>query len=293
MKRSHRIIAFTLVELLIVIAIISLLMAILMPGALWALEMAHRVVCANRLRQIGVAAHSYARSRDGRWPDLYRGAEGETWHAVGEGREAGAGGAMPIPVESNTANLWLLARVGITEDTRIFVCPSSDHTPDRSVSDPASVWDFAGPEHVSYSYQNVLGRYAIGDSAPATLAVAADANPQRADFAEAVERHLAGEPRFEVPEWGAIDPDAPWELNSPNHQFRGQNVVYAGGHVEWKDHPYAGRHHDNIWVRRTADGPESSPADMESLRAWDDGGSYGRTDRGLTPGDTVDTMLAP
>ncbi len=293
MKRHYRLIGFTLVELLIVISIIAILMATLMPGVSWALELARRASCANRLRQIGLACQSFARGREQQWPDLYRGVEGETWHEIGASREPGPDGAMPTPLKSNTANLWLLARAGITEDTSLFVCPSSDQTPDRSVANPADVWDFRGPQHVSYSYQNVLGPCAIRGSAPATLAVAADANPLRADFAGAVERHLASRPQFEVPQWGAVNPEAPWELNSPNHAFKGQNVLYADGRVDWKDHPYAGRHWDNIWVARYSDGPEAEPDDIESLRAWDDGTSYGRTGRGVASGDKTDSVLAP
>jgi prepilin-type processing-associated H-X9-DG protein/prepilin-type N-terminal cleavage/methylation domain-containing protein len=52
--------AFTLVELLVVIAVVSLLIALLMPALSFAREQANRVKCLSNLRQIGQAALQHA-----------------------------------------------------------------------------------------------------------------------------------------------------------------------------------------------------------------------------------------
>ncbi|MDX1930727.1 MAG: DUF1559 domain-containing protein [Pirellulaceae bacterium] len=58
MQYSKRM-AFTLVELLVVISIIGLVVALLLPAIGAAREAARRMDCSNRLRQIGIAMNNY------------------------------------------------------------------------------------------------------------------------------------------------------------------------------------------------------------------------------------------
>jgi prepilin-type N-terminal cleavage/methylation domain-containing protein/prepilin-type processing-associated H-X9-DG protein len=59
MRHPHYRVGFTLVELLLVIAIIGTLVALLMPAIQAARESARRATCMNNLKQIGVAISNY------------------------------------------------------------------------------------------------------------------------------------------------------------------------------------------------------------------------------------------
>jgi prepilin-type N-terminal cleavage/methylation domain-containing protein/prepilin-type processing-associated H-X9-DG protein len=310
MKRK----GFTLVELLVVVTIIGMLIAILIPAVFGALEQANRAACANNLSQFGKAGRTYATAHRQRWPKVFT-AQSQFWDDIGSTRQDHVpfGQAEPTTTQvgdngqapnSNTANLWVLVALqGMTPQS--FICPSAAkmHSPDSSVVRYNLVRDFKGCENISYSYQNVFGTYTLTETASthsSTLAIAADANPLRWDFNDLVLRKLdpANETTFEQ-----TDETEPWirgeqgggqahlitaafELNSPNHNWKGQNVLYLDGHVDWKEHPYCGPVYDNIWAAMpragTGGGGGGTPGTRFDPRRLDDI----HTRNGLTGGTT-------
>ncbi len=62
-KHSKQRTAFTLVELLIVIAVIGVLVALLLPALTIVKESARRSLCSSNLKQIGLAANAYHEAR--------------------------------------------------------------------------------------------------------------------------------------------------------------------------------------------------------------------------------------
>ena len=76
--------AFTLVELVVVVAIIGVLAAMIAPALVAAMGMAHQTACAWNLKQIGLAVQLYLNDNDGWFFPLYdppeSGAPGRVWY---------------------------------------------------------------------------------------------------------------------------------------------------------------------------------------------------------------------
>jgi prepilin-type N-terminal cleavage/methylation domain-containing protein len=120
--------AFTLVELLVVIAIIGVLVALLLPAVQQARESSRRTQCANNLKQIGLALHSFN--------DIYnylpytRLDTRETWAVL----------LMPHVEQGNLFNQWVMTKQyydqvpEVREKTlKVYVCPSRRSPPKKSL----------------------------------------------------------------------------------------------------------------------------------------------------------------
>ncbi len=70
--RKARPYGFTLVELLVVLAIISILAGLLLPGLARAREAARRASCSSNLRQMGLVCKMYASENAGAFPTVQR-----------------------------------------------------------------------------------------------------------------------------------------------------------------------------------------------------------------------------
>ena len=75
----RRIVAFTLVELIVTMGIIAILVAIALPALSSAMQHANCAVCSVRMRSLGMAFHVYASDHNDQLPGRVTGAGNEKW----------------------------------------------------------------------------------------------------------------------------------------------------------------------------------------------------------------------
>ncbi len=115
--------AFTLVELLVVIAVIGILIALLLPAVQAAREAARRAQCSNNLKQISLAVHGYhdtCHRLPPAWTDPALGNESAFTHILPYLEQASAYELYDFTLgNSHPANLQVVA-----QRVSSFVCPS-------------------------------------------------------------------------------------------------------------------------------------------------------------------------
>lgn len=130
-------IAFTLVELLVVMAIITMLMAILLPSLGQAREQTRRAVCLAHQEQIGIGIISYASGNEGYTPLFY----GWTPYCVTTNQPSNVFDARPLLLE-------------LAGNPKNFYCPSHAKL---SINDPIYGWNSTVSTAFRFSSYMMIG----------------------------------------------------------------------------------------------------------------------------------------
>lgn len=266
----------SLADLLVVAALIPLL-SVAMLGCYRSHhrgESSGRMKCAANLKSIGLAMLQYAQENRGAFPRTTFKPGPRVIPTWGTGSDA-PNPFGPNGPEANdvSAAFFLLMRTqDITLDS--FVCPQSTTERWDLGGGLKSVMDYSNwpgrdgvAKYLSYSMQNpypddeaVKRGFKWGTSMGAEVAIAADINPGTKGKNQNV--------------LSVNDPSgntsSKKQANSVNHNQEGQNVLYADGHVDFAQNPFAGPNLDNIYARRAGpEGTKSSEVENSSFDGSD------------------------
>jgi prepilin-type N-terminal cleavage/methylation domain-containing protein len=238
---------FTLIEVLVVVAIIALLVSILLPSLSRAREQARRTVCASNLHELGLALLMY-RETTKSFP-----------HQARVGVPDCQFGVYPAPGVGNTIAAWptsvhnalgrFIGKQTAIRPNQVFYCPSVSASDRGSVDidreQPAC--SIGNPEpylHITYFY---YGRLNDGANDPALPRGAAAGEPTTAEVPAKRRLYVTKEPDARrvliadaVSLWTG---GTQWRINHGPDYGRyseatrpgliGQNVGYGDGHVSW------------------------------------------------------------
>ena len=104
--------AFTLIEVLVIVAVIAILAALLLPALSRGTERARRAYCASSLRQIVLSASLYADEHDDTYP-------------------AQAGDGLPVREVGGDGTNYYNLLMPLLGNPRAWVCPSTMEIPGR------------------------------------------------------------------------------------------------------------------------------------------------------------------
>ncbi len=254
MKRTK---GFTLVELLVVVAIIALLVSILLPTLGRAKELARRAICGSNLRNIGTGIKMYQTESDDAPPWI----ESTSWAST---TGTGATSTTTPTAVSPTALMFMLVRMG--QPVGLFVCPSDDSagkmltTRHGSGTNTYYYWDFYDTEKSSPSASENCSKVSYSTQGPVYSMATAGYVPGFTYSSQSGLVVMADKtPEFDKTDDNGVTAQTDWANTglsdaarkkgmSQNHGSGDAiNVLYADAHVSDQKRADVGISDDNIY----------------------------------------------
>ena len=202
---------FTLIDVLVTMAVIAVLISLLSPSLTTIREAARQVVCRSNVRQMGIGISIYAdANRDSipRSVNAPSGSFNEPWNTMD--LRLDAVGSSP----GDWDGLGLLARDQILEPAKLYYCPS--HHGNNPYVNYSSIW--AG------GIDSIVGNFQYRAEGPVRTPSDSDPNPRTTTRFSQISPHVA------------LVTDGMRTQEDFNHRI-GANVLRAGLSVEWwRDH---------------------------------------------------------
>ena len=210
--------AFTLVELLVVIAIIGVLIGLLLPAVQAARAAARLAQCANNMRQIGLAIHQHANTRDGLMPE----AQG---HTTGRNKS------------------WVFSLAPYMESVdAIRICPEDPQAEERLrdketsyilnsylAADPPELQDL--PPELQDNYRAVKNLWDVAETSTAILMFEAKEGIDT-DHTHGWKWFSTYSLQYQTPELPLVWDALQLEVAPERHPGNTANYLFGDGHVE-------------------------------------------------------------
>ncbi len=239
--------AFTLVEMLLVVAVIVLLIAMLLPSLRASRDAARRTQCAANLGQWGVAVVTYATDNSGRLLRTPRPHGNRPHPMIAWGRHdvsaAAKGGVPTNEFAASLINPYVGTAVDLVNKnvprSSMWICPSgvgNGVVPEAFINAaPLKVWDALGYFHYSYQYFAGVGPEATHPDELPGLRIKSGTQTLMTD-------EIWKQKGFNAWQYGHGSPSNHRTVTGVSvpvlatpHSLEGINKLLGDGSVSWKD----------------------------------------------------------